>query len=253
MKRILLMILITSLGAALGMSGAEKKDNPKAVKLYVIGDSTASFYYSDKYPRMGWAQVFQELFDENKLVVENKAISGRSSKSFYDEKAWDFVYKKLKKGDFVFIQFGHNDEKKDDPERYTEPSSTFKQFLKIYIDNTREKGATPVLLTPIHRNSWKDGKINDTHKEYITAIRELAKETNVPLIDVAEKTKNLFESLGKNKINEIFLILEKGKYKNYPNGVTDDTHLQENGAKEISKLIAEGIKELNLTIIKYLK
>lgn len=228
---------------------SEKTDQMRTI--FIIGDSTASNYTEDRFPRTGWGQVLQNFFDKNKIIVKNRALSGRSSKSFYDEKAWENVLKELKEGDYLFIQFGHNDEKKEDASRYTEPFTTFKQYLKIYIDGARSKGAIPVLLTPIHRNKWKNGKLEDTHKDYLIAIRELAKEQNTLFIDLAEKTKILFESLGEDKMNEIFLILPKGQYKNYPDGITDNTHLQEKGAIKIASLVVESIKELKIDLALY--
>lgn len=230
---------------------SQKAENMKTI--YIIGDSTACNYGEDRYPRTGWGQVLQKFFDETKVKISNRAISGRSSKSFYEEKAWDSVLKEIKEGDYVFIQFGHNDEKKEDITRFTEPFTTFKDYLKIYINQTRTKGAIPVLLTPIHRNKWSGGQIVDTHKDYLIAIRELAKEENVSLIDIADKTKKLFESLGEKNMNQVFLILPKGKYKNYPEGVNDNTHLQEKGAIKVANLVIEGIKEINLEIASTIK
>jgi lysophospholipase L1-like esterase len=221
--------------------------------LYVIGDSTASIYAESLYPRMGWAQVFQEFLDKNKITVCDRAISGRSSKSFYDEGAWNPIFDSLKKGDYVFIQFGHNDSKKEDPSRYTEPFTAYKHYLKIYVEGAIKKQATPVLLTPIHRNIWgEDKKLVNSHLDYPDAMKELAGELKVHLIDITRMTKELFETLGEKKTSEFFLILEKGRYPNYPEGIIDVTHLQENGATRICKLIAQGIRELKLEISEYL-
>jgi len=236
-----------------GLLGIFSADNSAQIKLYVLGDSTAANYSKYELPKAGWAQILQEFFDSKKIIIVNRAVSGRSSKSFFDEKQWDNIYRILKPGDFVFIQFGHNDEKKDDPYRYTDPATTYKEYLKIYINQSREKGAIPVLFTPIHRNSWADGKIKDTHKEYSDAVRVLAIETDVPLIDLADKTKKLFEDMGQDKMNKIFMIFKPGEHPKLPNGIRDNTHLQENGAREISRLAVEGIIELKLSIVSCLK
>ena len=115
-------------------------------------------YASDLYPRTGWAQPLQDYFAPACATIQDKALSGRSSKSFYEEGAWTPIRAALRAGDMVLIQFGHNDEKTDDPERYTEPFTTFEQFLSIYIDETIAKGATPILLTPINRNNWSTAR-----------------------------------------------------------------------------------------------
>jgi lysophospholipase L1-like esterase len=251
-KKTILIFLLLSMTILL--ISKENDMSGDAIKLYVIGDSTASAYGADTYPRAGWAQVFHDFFNKEKVIIENRARSGRSSKSFYNEGLWKPVYSALKKGDYVFIQFGHNDSKKEDQNRYTEPFTDYKKYLKIYADNAREKHAVPVLLTPVHRNSWtNDGKIKDTHGDYPKAMRELAAELDAPLIDIHKKSRDLFESMGERKMDDIFLVLKKGKYKNYPNGVSDNTHFQENGAKKICALVIEGIKELNLEIAGYLK
>jgi len=222
------------------------------INLFIIGDSTASVYSVELYPRAGWGQVFQAFFIKEKVKINNVALSGRSSKSFYDGGAWSNVYNALKKGDYVFIQFGHNDSKPE-KERQTSPFTTYKEYLEIYIDNTREKGAIPVLLTQIPRNKWKDGKLVDTHGDYLKATKEVAEAQKVQLIDVHRKAVDLFESMGEKKMDEIFLKLKKGKYPNYPKGIDDNTHLQENGAKEICRLITGSIKDLKLDLEAYLK
>lgn len=224
--------------------------NNSIINLYIIGDSTASDYEKDRYPRTGWGQVLQRFFNKEKTVISNHALSGRSSRSFYEEKKWENITRVLKKGDYVFIQFGHNDQKSDD--RHTDPETTFKQYLTTYIEDTRKKGAFPVLLTPINRNNWNAGKIFDTHGEYPETMRKLAKSLSVPLIDLHKLTMELFEKIGEKNMNKIFLILEPGEYQNYPKGNRDNTHLQESGAIEICNLITNDIIKQNLDLKQYL-
>jgi lysophospholipase L1-like esterase len=221
------------------------------LKLFIIGDSTASYYDQSRYPRMGWGQVIQKYLDKDSVEVVNGALSGRSSKSFYEEGVWNNIRENIEKGDYVLIQFGHNDEKENDPSRYSNPLTTFRDYLKIYIYDARRSGAIPVLLTSIHRNRWNKGKIEDSHREYLTSVKDLAKEMNVQLIDIAYKSQKLFESLGEDKMKDVFLILEKGIYKNYPDGIVDNTHFQENGANEIAKLVIKEISECNLEIARF--
>ena len=177
-----------------------------------------------------------ELFGKACAVVSDKALSGRSSKSFYDEGAWTPVRTALGAGDYVLIQFGHNDEKSDEPTLYTDPQTTYKQYLTKYISDARAKQAVPVLLTSINRNSWSGTKLNDTHGAYPPAVRELAAALDVDLIDMTALTKQYFERLGPSETNKLFMNLAVGQFPNYPNGNSDNTHLQEIGARKIGQL-----------------
>lgn len=220
-------------------------DDDLSHKLFIIGDSTASIYDSNLHPRTGWGQVLQAFFNSEDIIVIDKALSGRSSRSYFtDPNGWVTVLDALSEGDYLFIQFGHNDQKTD--ERNTDPYTTYQEYLSIYIDSARAKGAYPVLLTSIHRNKWDGDAINDSHGDYPPAMRALAIEKDVPLIDLHAKTETLFESLGVDfTTNEIYMNLPEGVWVNYPDGNDDNTHLQENGAFEVCKLVVEGISELN--------
>jgi lysophospholipase L1-like esterase len=226
---------------------------PKAVSIYVVGDSTASVYASNLAPRMGWGQPLQDLFATQCAVVKDVALSGRSSKSFIDEGAWTPVKNGLASGDVVLIQFGHNDEKTDDPARYTEPQTTFKQYLTTYITDSRAKQATPILLTPINRNSWSGTTVTNSHGAYPDAMRELAASLQVPLIDMTAITKTYFERIGKTATEDLFLILAAGESPNYPDGVTDNTHFQESGARILGRHVAYDAYRQRLTFASYLK
>jgi pectinesterase len=205
--------------------------------IWVIGDSTASVYAANLYPRMGWAQPLQDFFAPACATVQDRAISGRSSKSFFDEGAWTPVRDALKSGDFVLIQFGHNDEKSEDPLRFTEPFTTFQQHLSTYIDDALGKGATPILLTPINRNNWAGAVLNDTHGQYPVAMRQLAETRHVALVDTTALTKSYFERIGPAATALLFMDLAAGQFPNYPDGNVDNTHLQEGGARTIAQLI----------------
>lgn len=214
-------------------------------RLYIIGDSTACIYSSSLYPRTGWAQVLQNYFLDDSILVIDKAQSGRSSKSFFDEGLWAPIKNDLRQGDYVLIQFGHNDEKTSDPVRGTLPGTTFKQYLSRYIDDAIAKGAVPVLATPIERNSWNGNFIKSTHVtangDYPQAIRELAETKNVGLIDATSLTKAFFEEIGRDSATQLFMNLAAGEWPNYPGGNSDNTHLCEEGAKAVSELIVNEI------------
>jgi pectinesterase len=216
------------------LPGAASASTPT---IWVIGDSTASVYAANLYPRMGWAQPLQDFFAPACATVQDRAISGRSSKSFFDEGAWTPVRDALKSGDFVLIQFGHNDEKSEDPLRFTEPFTTFQQYLSTYLDDTLGKGATPILLTPINRNNWAGAVLNDTHGQYPVAMRQLAESRHVALVDTTALTKSYFEGIGPAATTLLFMDLALGQFPNYPDGNVDNTHLQEGGARTIAQII----------------
>lgn len=228
------------------------------VDLIVIGDSTAANYTSDptKYPLFGWAMFLQDHFNQRADVlvqVRDLAVPGTSSKSFYDQKFWARAkLNYLSAGDYVFIQFGHNDWKPD-PARHTDPFTTYKDYLTIYVNETRAAMANPVLLTSINRAVWHNGTLGGGVGSYPSAMRQLAVELQVPLVDLNKETVALFSKLGENVTQTtLFMCLPAGKYPNYPNGSFDTVHLQEKGAKVVADLTAQGIVKANLPIQAYL-
>ncbi|WP_442600106.1 rhamnogalacturonan acetylesterase [Neobacillus sp. D3-1R] len=225
----------------------------KKVTVYLAGDSTVSNYPLSKSPKAGWGQMIEGMFDEQ-VVVKNVAVPGRSSKSFIAEGRLDTLLKQIQPGDYLFIQFGHNDQKIQDPSRYTEPNTTYKEYLKTYIDGARKRGAIPILITPVERRSFtEDGQVMDTHGEYPSAMKELGREEKVRVIDLTAKSKIYFQQLGPDQTKELFLFLDPGVSNNYPSGIADNVHFQKKGAKEIAKLVVEGIKELSLPLSKHIR
>ncbi len=223
------------------------------VRIYLIGDSTMANKKLADNPERGWGQMFPMYFNEN-VVIENDAKNGRSTKSFIDEGRWKAVYEKLKPGDYVFIQFGHNDEKKYDSTRYTKPFSSFENNLKKFVTQARKKGAIPILITPVNRRKFdKNNKLVDTHGDYTKAVRQLAKNDSVPLIDLYKRSKKLFNKLGPEGTKKIFDWVPSGEYKVFPEGKHDNTHFCQQGAITIAGLVVDGIKKLNLPLVKYLK
>ncbi|MGG1400797.1 rhamnogalacturonan acetylesterase [Bacillus salipaludis] len=230
---------------------ASKQDR---ITLYLAGDSTVSNYTDNMAPRTGWGQVLPEFFNK-RVRIKNCAVPGRSSKSFIMEGRLAGILKQIHKGDYLFIQFGHNDEKIKDPTRYTKPSTTYKSYLKQYIAGARQKGAIPILVTPMERRRFSSqGDALNTHGRYPSAIRELGHEEHVAVIDLTAKSKKLFQQLGPEKTKELFMWIDPGTNPNFPRGVQDNTHFQDKGAKEIAKLVVEGIKEHHgLGLREYLK
>jgi lysophospholipase L1-like esterase len=226
---------------------------PQKVTIFLIGDSTCADKPLNDNPERGWGQLFPSFLNDD-INVENHAVNGRSTKSFINEGRWKVVCDRMKPGDYVFIQFGHNDSKQNDTTRYAEPHTTYKNNLIRFVNETRAKGAIPVLLTPVNRRKFDDkGKFEDTHGDYPVVVREVSKEMNVPLIDVHAKSMKLFSELGPDKTAGFFLFgVPSDTYKALPKGNGDNTHFTHDGAIEISKLVVEGIKELKLDLVKYL-
>ncbi|WP_343614722.1 rhamnogalacturonan acetylesterase [Flavobacterium sp.] len=214
--------------------------------LYCIGDSTmANKKDPEKNPEHGWAQVLQPFFTDN-IVVVNKAVNGRSTKSFINENRWDSIYKKLKIGDYVFIEFGHNDEKIEDPSRYTNPHTAYRYNLIRFVNESREKGAIPILLTSIARRNFNEkGVLIPTHGDYPLETRLVAQEYKVPFIDLEYYTEQLEQSYGPDKSKELHLHFKAGENPYYDKDKADDTHLSLKGATEIAQIVINQLKSLN--------
>lgn len=219
----------------------------KPVKIYLIGDSTMSVKSVSAYPETGWGMPFVHFFDSS-VIVDNRAKNGRSTKSFIAENLWQPVVNNLQEGDYVFIQFGHNDEVQTKAAS-TKPAE-FKLNLLRYITDTRSKKAIPVLLTPAARRSFDavTGKIMGTHDIYSALVREVSKQTNVPLIDLDVKSQALLQSLGIDGSRLLFNHLKSGEHPNYPLGKVDDTHFNELGARLVAQLVLQEIINLKLDV-----
>lgn len=197
---------------------------------------------TDVFPERGWGQLLPEFFNKN-VVVENYAQNGRSSRLFIEQGWWKKITDNLQKGDYVVVQFAHNDAAKDRPDRYTTPEDYVKN-LSLFVDEVREKGAYPIICTSVVRRRFdKKGQFQDSHGEYVDLARQVAKEKKVPLIDMYDKSKKLLTDMGKEESVSLFLHLEAGKNKLFPKGNTDNTHFNENGARTMASLFVEGLKE----------
>ena len=221
--------------------------------IYSIGDSTMSkANTADNYPGRGWMQMINDFFDENTVII-NQGASGRSSKSFRTEGLWNKVISRVKPGDYVFIQFGHNDAKPDSL-RHTDPQTSFKENIRNYVKEVRAKGANPILFTSIVRRSFgTNGKLIDTHGEYVTVVRDLAKEMKVPLIDLNKMSAEMVEKQGPEESKKLYMYVEAGVTPKLPKGKKDDTHLNEYGASKIAELAIQGLKDINSPLVKNLK
>lgn len=218
----------------------------KKIKVYLIGDSTMSIKQISKYPETGWGMPFVHFFDES-VTVDNRAQNGRSTKSFMTEGRWKSVTDSLKAGDYVFIQFGHNDEVKTKKTYTTEEE--FKNNLGKYVSESFKAGAFPVLITPVARRSFDtDGKVLSTHQVYSEIVRTVAHEMNVPLIDLDKESMLLLQKMGVENSKFLFNKLEPGQNPNYPTGVDDNTHFNEYGARRMAELVLLELKKMNLEL-----
>ncbi|XVS67509.1 rhamnogalacturonan acetylesterase [Actinosynnema sp. CA-299493] len=213
------------------------------VRVYIAGDSTASTYVSSLAPQAGWGQALP-LFLTSDAVVVNVAKAGASSKSFVDLGRLDHVLARIEPGDHLLISFGHNDEKIEDPARRTEPSTTYKSYLSHYVDESRAKGAVPVLVTSVERRRFTGaGVISPTHGAYPAAMRELAVAERVPLVDLTASSTALWNRASVEGTKEHFLHLAAGQHPGHPDGVQDDTHFQASGAIEVARLVASSLRD----------
>ncbi len=214
-------------------------------RIFWAGDSTVAQNNYTTYPQSGIGQGLR-LFIKKEVEIKNHAINGRSTKSFIDEFRLAPIYDEITEGDFLFIQFGHNDEKIEDPARYTDPYGEYRVNLEKYINVAKNKGAYPVLITSLYRRKFlEDGTLSQTeHKEYQQSMKDTAKECHVPCIDLYTASKVLLERTPKEISERWFMNLQPGEYQNFPEGNVDNTHLHWNGAMIFSRIVALGLKAL---------
>ena len=230
--RTALLLLALSAGAAYAQD---------AQRVFVVGDSTASAYGTERAPRQGWGMQLQSFLDPAAWQVRNHAQSGRSARSFIEEGWLAPVERDLRRGDVLLIQFGHNDEKVEDPSRYNEPQRAFPQWLMRYVALARAKGATPVLITPLARRKFERGsksdQLLDTHGAYAGAVRELAAREHVGLIDLTAASSDWLRALGDEASKPFYMHVPE-------QAQADDTHLQERGAVMVACLVVRGWERL---------
>ncbi|WP_192820350.1 rhamnogalacturonan acetylesterase [Rufibacter sp. LB8] len=231
---------------AVGMAFVPRQQQKK-ITVYLIGDSTISIKEKKAYPETGWGMPFTAFFDET-VTIANHARNGRSTRTFLEENRWKPIQDSLQSGDYVFIQFGHNDASVEKPERYTSPAD-YRQNLIKFVTETRAKKALPVLVTPVSRRKFnKEGQAQETHALYSKEVKAVAQELNVPLIDLDTKSRALYQEFGPENSKLLFLQLKPGQHPNYPDGKEDGTHFNELGARLVAQLVLAEIKALNLEL-----
>ena len=257
---LILMLVFVSIGQAVS-----KKQ--RTVKIFLAGDSTVANYadnydegkdyYRTRYPVTGWGQVFQQFFVKDSLkqlsrlikvdsvIVDDRARGGRSTRTFFQEGRWRSIYEELQPDDLVLIQFGHNDNAPNKPERAVNIEG-YKEFLRLFVLQTRQKGGIPILITPVNRNyPWEDGVLKNVHGEYPQAVKDIAAEMNIQLIDLTTLSCAYFTKIGQEYVKEkYFMNLPAGVYPAYPDGQNDNTHFQPEGAQAVAQLVFDEMKKL---------
>jgi lysophospholipase L1-like esterase len=219
---------------------------PKKMKIWLCGDSTIAIKQTTAYPETGWGMPFVHFWDST-VQVNNLAKNGRSTRTFINEKLWQEVLDGAEEGDFVFIQFGHNDEV---PEKksYTNPEE-FKANLTKFVREARALKAIPILLTPVSRRQFDStGTALENHKAYDELVKQVAADEKVLFIDLDTKSRALYQSFGKDKSTLLFLQLQPGEHPNYLEGKIDNTHFSELGARLIAQLVLKEVKALNTNL-----
>jgi len=222
--------------------------------VYMTGDSTmADYAVVPAQALRGWGQMLHMYF-KNGVRVDNHAMSGRSCRSFIAEGRWKTVMDRIKEGDYMIIQFGHNDEKKEDPKRYADPFGDFKNFLAGFVKDVRDKGAHPILVTPVSRRSFgPDNKIVHSHGDYAVAVRKLAEEEKVPLLDLEARTSEELEKLGPERSKAWFMWIPANEFPGQTEEKQDSTHFNGYGANRVCDLAILEIKKNAPDLAKWVR
>ena len=221
------------------------------ITVHLAGDSTMAAKLPQKRPETGWGEMLQQYFDSSAVHVVNHAKNGRSTRTFISEGLWQGIVDSLHAGDYVFIQFGHNDEKVGTA-NYSSPED-YRRNLVRFVDDVRARGGHPVLFTPVVRRRFEGARLVDTHGAYPDAARAAATEANVPLVDMTRASAALVEPMGPDSSRALWLHLEPGANPNYPTGVRDDTHFNPVGAERMAGLAIDAMRALRLDLATRLR
>lgn len=234
------------------------KDRP--IHIFMAGDSTMALKplaktvwdsisgdsISEPFPERGWGQVLPDFFNEN-VIIKDYAQNGRSSRTFIEQGWWQKIMDGVHAGDFVIIQFGHNDEAIDRPDRYTTPEQ-YVENLSRFVDEVKAKGGNPIICTSVVRRRFdKNGVFQDSHGIYVDLARKVAKDKGVYMIDMYEKSKKYIIEMGEEESATLFLHIKDGENKNFPGGRIDNTHFRDKGARVMASFFIEGVNENNIS------
>lgn len=220
------------------------------LQIWLCGDSTMAIKQTTAFPETGWGMPFVHFWD-SAVQVKNLAKNGRSTKTFINEGLWQQALDGMQAGDYVLIQFGHNDEVKEKVNSYTTPDE-YKANLVRYITETRSKNATPILLTPVSRRKFDSTGMQVQTHDYTSLVKEVAKSTSVLFIDIDTQSQALYQQFGNDQSTNLFLQLKPGEHPNYPDGKIDNTHFSELGARLIAQLVLKNIKNLNTPLNEHI-
>ena len=210
------------------------------MKIFMMGDSTMTYNNIFSYPQFGWGQVLH-LFAKNECLIEDHAENGRSTKSFIEEGRFDKILSKMSACDYVICQFGHNDEKKQDRSRYTEPFGTYQKNLAYFAEEIEKRGGHIVYATSITRHKFENGKCNNSHQDYPKAMLEFSKKHGYTCVDLNQLTMNLYTRLGEEESKKFHMIFPTGKYAFHPEAKDDHSHLVMEGALMVAELFVREI------------
>jgi lysophospholipase L1-like esterase len=245
MKSLLILAL------CFGLSQAQATEI-KPAKLHLVGDSTMSDKPNLAYPERGWGQLLPQ-FLLPQLTVVNHAANGRSTRRFLTEGRWQLLLSELGNGDYVLIQFGHNDSKESDPARYAAFDSNYQTFLTQFIADVRERGATPMLASSIcRRNFAEDGSLKRDLADYANAAAKVAKEAKVSFFDLQQQSCDFWQQQGKDNSQPYFIQVPAGLYQKFPAGTTDNTHLTLQGASKIAQFFVQDLKRQQHPLAAYI-
>lgn len=249
MKPFLLLVILCLTGCVNNPSQLQAKqqspapvDSVKAeYTLHLVGDSTMSDKPDLAYPERGWGQLLPYYF-KNSLAIRNHAANGRSTLRFINEGRWEQVLNELQSGDYVLIQFGHNDQKQDDPKRYAAADSDYQTLLHRYIRETRAKDAIPLIASSICRRHFDDqGMLQRNLSEYAQAAEKVAKEADVEFFDLQSQSCDFLSDTGKADSQQYFIQVPADLYTRYPKGKSDNTHLNVQGAAKIAQFFVRDV------------
>lgn len=211
--------------------------------IYICGDSTAASYPPEQVPRAGWGQLLGDFLPG--IRVENRAMAGRSTKSFLAEGRLQRIETEIQAGDLLLVQFTHNDSS-DLVWRHADPWTSFRNHLEIFVDTARQNRAVPVLMTPLCIRIWQDGELQESHGDYPAVIRQLAVQRNVPLIDLYAESTGLVRGMGEEGSKTLYMHVEPGTYPAFPDGLEDNAHTRKAGAEAYARIAAEALKRMGL-------
>jgi lysophospholipase L1-like esterase len=232
--------LVVALLAATATASAAEPARPATV--WLAGDSTIAAKRPQKRPETGWGEALEPLFRQGTVIVDNRAMNGRSTRTFIEEGRWQALVDALRAGDHVLLQFGHNDASAGKPDRYTPPDD-YRRNLERFVADVRAEGATPVLLTPVARRRFDaSGVLQDSHGVYPAIVREVARRHDVALVDLQRSSERILREAGAEGAKRYYLWLAPGESPNYPQGLSDDTHFSPEGAIRMAAAVADDLR-----------